>query len=376
MRNNKILATAITTALVGSLSVGGVNAGITKVTYPAGEIGPPMSVATEEIDVNQLLPFTCSATSTTSVLIAVDYTLSDTGEKLDLNDLITLELYEGTSLAETAVFKTNTDTAATTISPGALTIKSKGGGSSGTFALSSGGEGTNTLQFIAQSGGVTEGSTLTFSFCVDKADILKEQGQSIGINLTMTNGKSASQVILNSAQGSQATINGGKDDGKVKVNIGSDAGAKKLTGSSISEDTAILGKICLSENKTAGGLYKENLLELWSFGLTDYQLSVSDAPFNASIGHVYAPALPATPTDEEKAGVMVFLDLDDNGTFDATDIPATTVTTTGATFDINSTDDPGYIASLSPDGAEVCPNLVFKVSGNDEIKTQKNTAHG
>jgi hypothetical protein len=369
MRNNKILATAMTTALAGALSAGGVNAGTLEVIYPTGsnyKIPPQttaMSVPTEEIAANQILPDLCSST------ITVNYTLSDDGEKLDLNDLITIELLEGTSLAETAVLDTNPNpVATTTISPGALVIRSNDGGS-GTFALSGGGEDTNTLQFIVQSGGVGNKSTLAFTFCVGKADILKEQGQSIGISFTMTNGKSASQTILSAVQGSQAVLDGGIDDGKVKVNIGSDAGAKNLTGSSISEDTAILGEICLDVNDAAGSLYQNTLAAPWLFSLTGYQLTVTDAPFNASIGHTYDPETydPADP--EQLAGVMVFLDVGQNGVLDPEDIPADTVDTTSASFTIAD------IAELTPvkndEGKYIknCADLVFKVSGNDEIKT-------
>jgi hypothetical protein len=106
---------------------------------------------------------------------------------------------------------------------------------------------------------------------------------------------------------------------------------------------------------------------------------VTDAPFNASIGHT----VPDYNTTDElttaiadgSAQIMVFLDVGTattDGTFDpAKDIPADTVDTTSATFNITNTE---YLASLAPptddgENGETCANLVFKVSGNDEIKT-------
>jgi hypothetical protein len=148
--------------------------------------------------------------------------------------------------------------------------------------------------------------------------------------------------------------------------------------------SAILGEFCFSANGTT--TYTTDLKTKWSLdenSVIGATFTITDAPFNASIGHVspYAPAVAANPTDEEKAGVMVFLDTSSTGTargvFDAGDIPATSVDTTSATFTIKegtNTDGIGTtdIASLLPttDATKPqCVNLIFVVSGNDEIKT-------
>lgn len=393
MRNKKILATAITAALAGSLGASGVNAGALTVFYPVDtETNPPsvinpspMYVATEEIGINQTLSDACPTGAASRV--QVTYVLDN---DLVANDQITFQLNEGSSAASTAVFQTaagnEPGASAGQISPNTLVITAAAGGGSGLFALSGGGEGTNTLTFAVQGSGISKNSSLTFSFCVDKADLLEEQGQSLGITLSFpTKAEEAGGTItvIGAQQGSNVTIDEGEDDGKVKVNIGSDAGAKKFTGSSLGEDTAILGEFCFSENETT--VYKKDLKNPWNLDaalVTGITFTITDAPFNASIGHVYAPANFASPTADEIAGVMVFLDTSNVGTsrgvFDAADIPADTVNITGATFTIaaaDNTDGVGTtdIASLLPAGAETekCVNLIFKVSGNDEIKTLK-----
>jgi hypothetical protein len=375
MRNNKILATAITTALAGALSAGGVNAGTMTVSYPSTDPDPnPMYVATEEIGVSQTLSNSCPS----GEKIKVSYVLDN---QLDVSDVITLTLNEGSSTAGTTVFQTATDdkpgSSPSQISPNTLTITPPSSGSSGFFGLSGGGEGTSELKFIMQGSSVSAGSTLTFNFCVDKADILEEAGQTLGVTLSLTNEDTGgTKTILGSQQGAKMIIDAGTDKNKVKVDIGGEAGAKQLTGSSLGTESAILGQFCLDTNNQTNKPYRKDLKTQWTLStdtLLGYQLVVTDAPFNASIGHVYAPNDLTAPTDEEKAGVMVFLDIASSGTsrgvFDVNDIPATSVDTTSATFSIQtSTDDikKDYISDLISKG---CVNLIFKVSGNDEIKT-------
>jgi hypothetical protein len=127
----------------------------------------------------------------------------------------------------------------------------------------------------------------------------------------------------------------------------------------------------------------KGLDEGWTFDLQGYQLVVTDAPFNASIGHTVPDYTTAdeltTAIADGSAQIMVFLDVGTattDGTFDPTeDIPANTVDTTSATFTIDSSidldgDGTDYLDLLSPEGGkEKCANLIFKVSGNDEIKT-------
>ena len=107
MRNNKILATAIATALAGTLSAGGVSAGTMTVTYPDTSITtPPIYVATEEISINQTLSDACptgSSPPTSTVRVQVDYV---TDNDLVANDQIVLQLNEGSDAAETAFFQT------------------------------------------------------------------------------------------------------------------------------------------------------------------------------------------------------------------------------------------------------------------------------
>jgi hypothetical protein len=396
MRNNKILATAMTTALAGALSAGGVNAGTLSVFYPGSTStegdDTPRYVATEEIGSDQTLPDDDSGCPAAGSRIQLTYILDNA---LDPNDTITLELFEGSSLAETAVFQTQTGekagASANQVSPGTLEINSSGG--SGLFALSGGGEGTNTLTFIVQGDTVAAEGSLTFSFCVDKADLLEEAGQSLSVNLTLSNNDDGGTVpILSSAQGSDATVDATDEDGKIKVDIGGEAGAKKLTGSSLGEDSAILGEICISKNDINGadiagttGIYVKGLDKEWTFSLEGYQLVVTDAPFNASIGHTVPDYENSdeltTAIADGSAQIMVFLDVkadSTDGTFDPEeDIPAATVDTTSATFTIDSSidldgnnTDGDYLDLLSPEGGkEKCANLIFKVSGNDEIKT-------
>jgi hypothetical protein len=148
--------------------------------------------------------------------------------------------------------------------------------------------------------------------------------------------------------------------------------------------TAILGEVCL---QSASSVYGKLLnTPLWSLGdnASGATFTITHAPFNASIGHT-VPDL-ATATDEQLAEVMVFLDLDGNNVFDATDIPADTVDTTTASFTIdgpasdtgselerllNATDSTSRtnVAGLLSGSRLGCVAVVFKASGNDEIKT-------
>jgi hypothetical protein len=371
MRNNKILATAITTALAGALSAGGVSAGsLSIVTFPNGSStgdNIPRYVATEAIGTGQTLPDICS-TKITAV-----YQL-DEDEKLDLNDLVTLQLLEGSTLAEGAMF--DTGAGAGQVSPNTLTINTGPTGTgSGSFALSDGGDGEPTLEFVIQGSGAPVGSTLTFTFCIGNADILAEQGQSIGLSLSVNGSVDDSETILSSLQGSEASIDAGRDDGDVKVNIGSGAGAKNFTGSSIAETTAILGRVCVAENDTIS-LYNNTLANYWLLveeedgttnTLSDYTFDVTDAPFNASIGHTYDGNTYDSDNPDDVAGVMVFLDWNENDDYDdGTDAPADTVTTTSATFSGSAAN---ILDDKQEDNGDRCANLVFKVSGNDEIKT-------
>jgi hypothetical protein len=106
--------------------------------------------------------------------------------------------------------------------------------------------------------------------------------------------------------------------------------------------------------------------------------TITDAPFNASIGHT-VPTDTADP--DQLAEVMVFLDVDGTNTVgDSTaadgDIYATSVDTTNASFTLTNADVQKIITASGNSNVknfdtdkEGCVAIVFKASGNDEIKT-------
>jgi hypothetical protein len=113
---------------------------------------------------------------------------------------------------------------------------------------------------------------------------------------------------------------------------------------------------------------------------------IEDAPLNASIGHVWNPAEPTSPTPEELAGVMVFIDLDGDGEFDntgtsgtANDIPASTVTEKGASFDTIIANDLTRIVGnggLPTTTKTGCAPIIIKAAGNVAINALKVAPRG
>jgi hypothetical protein len=384
MRNNKILATAMTTALAGALSAGGVNAGALTVTYPDGTpviSGNARSVANEVITPNQIIPSNCTSGTTE---LSVNYI---TDNAFTQNTQVTFQLLEGTDLATTAVFLTNssaTTTSASDVSPSALSVT--GSTTSTPIALVGGGEGTNTLTFLLQATGneIPAQSTLQFSFCISKADILEEAGQSLGVKVDFSSTKYISEpggtiTVVNGQPGAEGDINAGLDDGDVKVDVGGEAGAKKFTGSSIDQTnqlSAILGEVCLSGNSNVSVYDATVVPPVWALNETTLMdgstFTIIDAPLNASIGHT-VPTDYATNPAADLSQVMVFFDFDGDGIFDATDVPASTVDTTTASFtDLTAAEMAAIVsATTGTTGASAngCVNVVIKASGNDEIKT-------
>jgi hypothetical protein len=265
----------------------------------------------------------------------------------------------------------------------------------GNLVVSSGGIGETSIGFTVQPSGadqLDEGSTLDFYFCIDKADVLKTAGQSIGVSVEAGGATSTLSTVITAKSGAKMDITAGADKDLVEVDVGGEAGAKKFIGSSIDETTAILGEICL---ESAGAIYDDDLIDPWSpfaSGNADsITFTITNAPFSASISH-------EVPTDDDSNNsynedqinkVMVFLDLDRNDKFseavvDGTlatggDIPATTVTTTTATFEITDDDLPYLTALMGRDNGdygfqhadadEGCVNVIFKVSGDTVIET-------
>jgi hypothetical protein len=259
MRNNKILATAIATALAGTLSAGGVSAGALSVTYQTGTTKQEgRTVATEAIGSNQVIPNGGTSCGVGGALVSVSYI---TGNDFTQNTSVTFQLLEGSDPATQAVFRTTAGplSGPSNVSPNALTYTS--GTSSALIALSGGGEGTNAMTFLIQATGQTipKESSLTFSFCMDKADLLKEEGQSLSVKVDFSGTKYISEAggtitVVNAKNGAEGTIGPGVDDGDVKIDVGGEAGSQKFTGSSIDQDeklTAILGEICLGTNSTS-----------------------------------------------------------------------------------------------------------------------------
>jgi hypothetical protein len=405
MRNNKILATAMTTALAGALSAGGVSAGALSVTYQKGTTEQEgRTVATEAIGSNQVIPTLNGGTSCGAggALVSVSYI---TGNDFTQNTSVTFQLLEGSDPATQAVFRTTAGplSGPSNVSPNALTYTS--GTSSALIALSGGGEGTNAMTFLIQATGQTipKESSLTFSFCMDKADLLKEEGQSLSVKVDFSGTKYISEAggtitVVNAKNGAEGTIGPGVDDGDVKIDVGGEAGSQKFTGSSIDQDeklTAILGEICLGTNSTSD-IFASDLETEWDLNDTTLGSSttdsiatfkIEDAPLNASIGHVWNPAEPTSPTPEELAGVMVFIDLDGDGEFDNTgtsgtatnDIPASTVTEKGASFDTIMANDLIRIPSQSNTTYVTktgCAPIIIKAAGNVAINAPKVAPRG
>jgi hypothetical protein len=348
-----------------------------------------MPVASEDIAPGDTLPDdTCTENITVTYYTSTD--LPDNAE-------IRFTLLEGSEPGDAVFFTNSNSSGVSDISPGTLTIQQTS--SSATVALISGGETENTMAFRIQDV-VSKESTMTFTFCIADADVLQDPNQSINLKIEFLDESGSAiagetvgtQSVLLAKNGSDGIVNAGIDDGDVKVDVGSESGAKKFSGSSIDQTeqlTAILGEVCFQEKIPAP--YASDLAIPWvlSNKASGATFSITDAPFNASIGHEKPADLSeAAMTDEQLAGVMVFLDTDGDSLFTAEDIPADSVDTTSASFTISgsTTESEGYyngenqitrmltanansnVKGLN-DNTTGCVAVVFKVSGNDEIKT-------
>lgn len=442
MRNNRVLAITMATALGGVLGSVNTFAGIQGICYPdTGPAGPAgtatglcadggdeglgeaipgwtnaaggddeqlslMYVATEAIGKGEPLPNggdNCEGNGGESVMVSY-VTESDWTQ----NTVVSLSLTDSTGKAIFGFNGLSNTSADGVVANTILTIQDKDDGAGAPIAsdanlvLSSGGLGESSMDFTVQlpadtSGLLNKGSTLDFFFCVDKSDVLKTAGESLSVSVGFGNNASSitdaggSITLLASKSGASGQVNAGADKDLVKVDIGGEAGAKKFTGSSLGDDTVILGEVCLEA--AAGSIYGNDLANLWDlFGggkVDDITFTITKAPFSASIGH-------EEPEDDDSddlfsaeqiAKVMVFLDLDRDGLFSENvnigvgpgDIAATSVSADGAIFEINDDTVENLAALMGTVGHgfqhadavadDGCIDVIFKASGDAVIET-------